>query len=233
MARTKGYQHYCVIARSLETIGEKWSLLLVRDLLRGPQRFTDLLRYMSGITPKWLTARLRELEQAGIVERESKPGKREVWYRLTEKGRDLAPVVEGLANWGIKYGRREPLPGEPLFPEMFLQATSVSLNRTRRKPSAPIAWEFQFGEGARPVTLRFDGERWTSHEVSGEAGAIVKTTAEELLAFLNTIPAERERLLTSLQFEGEDDAIAEFRRTFLREPERKSSRTKAKANVGT
>ena len=78
MARTKGYQHYCVIARSLETIGEKWSLLLVRDLLRGPQRFTDLLRYMSGITPKWLTARLRELEQAGIVERESKPGKREV-----------------------------------------------------------------------------------------------------------------------------------------------------------
>jgi DNA-binding HxlR family transcriptional regulator len=231
VARTKGYQHYCVIARSLEIIGEKWSLLLVRDLLRGPQRFTDLLRYMGGITPKWLTARLRELEQAGIVERESTPGKREVWYRLTEKGRDLAPVVEGLANWGIKYGRREPLPGEPVFPEMFLQATSVSLNRSKRKPESPIAWEFQFGEGARPVTLRFDGERWTSREVSGEADAAVFTTTEQLLAFLSAAPAERGGLITNLQFSGKEDAIAEFRRTFVREPKQKS-RTGTTANAG-
>ena len=70
---------------------------------------------MGGITPKWLTARLRELEAAGIVERESTPGKREVWYRITDRGRDLAPVVEGLANWGIKHAMRDPLPGEPLY----------------------------------------------------------------------------------------------------------------------
>ena len=116
MAKTKNYQHYCPLARTLEVIGEKWSLLVVRDLLRGPQRFTDLMRYMGGITPKWLTQRLRDLEEAGIVERDSAPGRREVWYRLTDKGRDLAPVVASLAVWGLDHAMRRPLPAEVVHP---------------------------------------------------------------------------------------------------------------------
>ena len=87
MARTKDYKHFCAAARSLEVIGEKWTLLIVRDLLRGPQRFSDLLRYLGPITPKWLSARLREMKEAGIVERDAQEGRREVWYGLTEVGR--------------------------------------------------------------------------------------------------------------------------------------------------
>lgn len=217
MARTKTYEHYCVIARSLEVIGEKWSLLLVRDLLRGPQRFSDLQKYMGGITPKWLTARLRDLEAAGIVERESTPGKREVWYCLTDKGRDLAPVVESLADWGIKHAMRDPLPGEPLYPEMFLQATAVSLNRARRKPAAPVSWQFRFEAGQRPVTVRFDGERWTSKDNdAGDADATVDTTPEYLLKFLSAKAVDRGSLLGELSLSGDTEAIEAFRATFVR-----------------
>ena len=64
-------RHFCMMARALEVIGERWSLLLVRDLLLGPRRFTDLVRTLSGVTPARLTDRLRHLEAAGIVVRES------------------------------------------------------------------------------------------------------------------------------------------------------------------
>src|SRR5262249_12974716 len=75
MARGAGtpkrrYQHFCPAARALETIGEKWSLLIVRDLLGGPRRFSDLRRSLAAITPKWLSARLRALEAEGIITRD-------------------------------------------------------------------------------------------------------------------------------------------------------------------
>src|ERR1700758_4643398 len=100
MARAKiGYQHFCPVARALEVIGEKWSLLIVRDLLAGPRRFNDLRRSLTAITPKGLSGRLRALEVNGIVEREAaRP--REVWYRLTPKGQALAPAIDALLVWG-------------------------------------------------------------------------------------------------------------------------------------
>ena len=140
MARTRTYHHFCPVARSLEVIGEKWSLLIVRDLLRGPQRFTDLLRYLGGITPKWLTLRLRDLEQAGIVERDHTAGRREVWYRLTEKGQELAPVVTALALWGLDHALRQPLTGETVHPERAMQTTVLYRNKRRIRLPAPAAW---------------------------------------------------------------------------------------------
>ena len=96
MAKSRiGYQHFCPAARALEVIGEKWSLLIVRDLLAGPRRFSDLRRSLTAITPRWLSARLRALEGDGIVEREA-ASQREVWYRLTPKGQALAPVIDAL-----------------------------------------------------------------------------------------------------------------------------------------
>src|SRR6266536_3239911 len=100
------YGHFCLAARTLETVGERWSLLVVRDLLTGPRRFSDLRRLLTNVTPKWLTIRLRQLEHEGIVTREQQPGRREVWYELTEKGRDLAPVLQALVA-----RRQWPAPG--------------------------------------------------------------------------------------------------------------------------
>src|SRR5215218_1468544 len=115
MARTKTYGHYCAAARALQVVGEKWSLLVVRDLLLGPLRFSDLLRSLGGITPKLLTLRLRELETAGVVERDEEPGRREVWYRLSPAGQALRPVVQELLVWGLDYAP-PPAPGERVDP---------------------------------------------------------------------------------------------------------------------
>jgi len=217
MARTNTYAHYCAVARALEVIGEKWSLLVVRDLLRGPQRFSDLHRYLGGITPKRLTARLRDLEATGLVSRESTPGRREVRYRLTDKGEELRPVVEALAMWGIDNYVRPRLPDEPVYPEMYLQVTAAYLNRHETSPGRPVAWEFLFRDGHRPVTLTYDGRRWsTTSEAGARPDVAIETAAGELLDFLNA-RKERAELYERFRLEGDPDSVALFRRTFVRE----------------
>lgn len=217
MARTNTYDHFCAIARSLEVIGEKWTLLIVRDLLRGPQRFSDLRRFMGGITPKWLTNRLRELEAAGIVERDSEEGRREVWYRLTQKGRDLAPVLESLTVWGINHAMRPPEPGESLYPEVFLQGSTTYFNSRGLKLPAPATWLFRFDTGS-PVTVRFDGQRWSAVPGEAEADVVGTTTPADLLAFLMARARDRAPLLASLHLEGSPKALAAFRSLLVREP---------------
>ena len=106
------YDHFCLTARALERVGDRWSLLVIRDLLTGTKRFTDLMDRLGGITPKTLSQRLRELEDAGIVAADREPGRREVWYRLTPAGADLGPVLGALGRWGLQHAWRRPLPGE-------------------------------------------------------------------------------------------------------------------------
>src|SRR2546421_11762515 len=101
------YHHFCPAARALETIGEKWSLLIVRDLLAGPRRFSDLRRSLTAITPKWLSARLRTLEADGIVTRDV-PGEREGRYRVTPKGEAPEPGFDALLVWGMAYALGSP-----------------------------------------------------------------------------------------------------------------------------
>ncbi|MFN2460621.1 MAG: winged helix-turn-helix transcriptional regulator, partial [Candidatus Velthaea sp.] len=101
--KARGYGQYCGFARALEVVGERWTLLIVRDLLVEPKRFTDLLRGLPGIPSNILTARLKELEHGGIVRRRLLPRPaRGVVYELTEYGRELEPVVIELGRWGAK-----------------------------------------------------------------------------------------------------------------------------------
>src|SRR5690349_5350578 len=140
---TRTYDHFCSLARALERVGDRWTLLIVRDLLGGPRRFTDLMARLGGITPKTLTQRLRELTEAGIVEVDRVAGRREVWYRLTPAGAELAPAVEALALWGFRHARRPPLPGEPVHPEHLLEAVRLTLKQGP-PPLEPLAWLFRF-----------------------------------------------------------------------------------------
>ena len=100
-----GYGQDCPVARTLDIVGERWTLLILRDLLReGPRRFQDLEASLVGIGPNTLSARLKRLEQGGIVERrfyEQHPPRAE--YALTDKGRALGPVLLALKKWGEKY----------------------------------------------------------------------------------------------------------------------------------
>jgi DNA-binding HxlR family transcriptional regulator len=105
MARFYG-QKDCPVALALDEIGEKWSLLILRDLFRkGPLRFQDLERGLKGVAPNTLSARLKALEANGVIATrlyESHPPRYE--YFLTEKGKALGPVLKALHGWGERYG---------------------------------------------------------------------------------------------------------------------------------
>lgn len=104
------YRQYCALARALDVVGDRWSLLIVRELVPGPRRFTDLTDGLPGISRKLLTERLRDLERDGIVARRElpPPAARQV-YELSDDGRDLADAVAPLIRWGaMRLGEREP-----------------------------------------------------------------------------------------------------------------------------
>jgi DNA-binding HxlR family transcriptional regulator len=102
----RGYDQACPIARTLDVVGERWSLLVLRDLFRkGPQRFQDLENGLPGVAPNTLSARLKLLEGAGIIATrlyENHPPRFE--YFLTDKGKALGPVLKALHRWGEQYG---------------------------------------------------------------------------------------------------------------------------------
>jgi DNA-binding HxlR family transcriptional regulator len=100
----KQYGQECPVARSVELLGERWTLLIVRDLLAGPRRFQDLLVSLPGIAPNVLSARLHLLEAGGVVARRfysEHPPRAE--YALTERGKELGVVVGSLAVWGARH----------------------------------------------------------------------------------------------------------------------------------
>src|SRR5712691_2102797 len=99
----RSYGQCCGLAHALELVGERWALLVVRDLILGPKRFTDLRRGLPRIPSNVLSARLRELEESGIVRRRLLPRPQTgVVYELTEYGKELEDVVLRLGLWGAK-----------------------------------------------------------------------------------------------------------------------------------
>ena len=212
------YGHFCLGARTLERVGERWSLLIVRDLLNGPRRFGDLQRLLTNVTPKWLTIRLRQLEQDGIVKRHQEPGRREVWYELTDKGRDLAPVLDALLAWGLKHERHPPAPDETAHPEHLIAGLKVALNELAPKPTRRPVWRFQFTEPQRSLTLAFDGDRWSLADDGRRPDVVVDTTARALAGFVTQPPARRRLPSRDIRLSGEADRVAELVDVFRASP---------------
>jgi DNA-binding HxlR family transcriptional regulator len=141
----RAYGQYCGFARALEVVGERWGLLIVRDLLVGPKRFTDLHRGLSGIPTNVLTTRLKELENAGVIRRRVLPRpERSIVYELTEYGLELEDVVLALGRWGAKSL------GDPRSDETITVDSLIMAMRTTFKPEAArklrASFEFHFGE---------------------------------------------------------------------------------------
>lgn len=103
----RSYGDQCGVARSLDVVGERWALLIVRELLLGPKRFNDLLAGLPGASPNVISQRLRELSGAGVIrQRDLGPPARVRVYELTDWGRELEPVILHLGQWGT----HAPLP---------------------------------------------------------------------------------------------------------------------------
>src|SRR5437660_12010745 len=99
----RSYDQYCAVARGLDVSGDRWTLLIVRDLLLGPKRYKDLLSGLPGIGTNLLADRLKELEGAGLIERAVLPPPAgSTVYQLTERGLALEPVMIALGRWGAR-----------------------------------------------------------------------------------------------------------------------------------
>ena len=208
----RSYQHFCPAARALETIGEKWSLLIVRDLLAGPRRFSDLRRSLAAITPKWLSARLRALESDGIVTREV-AGEREVWYHLTPKGQALEPVFDALLVWGMDHALGLPRGGEAIHPGRTMDTMVRYLAHRRPRGTGRTTWVFRFGDD-RSYTIRFDGTRWIRQRGEGAADVVVQTTPDEWVKFLSADVEGRRRWLRKRRATGTRQRLDELATAF-------------------
>ena len=100
MAKRRSYDQFCAVARALDHVSERWTLLLVRNLMLGPRRYSDLMTELPGITTNLLAARLRAMEASGLVARQAGPPAR---YELTALGAALEPVVVELGRWGANF----------------------------------------------------------------------------------------------------------------------------------
>ncbi|GII62372.1 HxlR family transcriptional regulator [Sphaerisporangium krabiense] len=182
MPTSRSYQDACGIARALDVAGERWALLVVRELLLGPRRFIDLRRALPGASSNMVSDRLRELEARGVVaRRELAPPAGSRVYELTAWGRELEPIVLALGGWGL----RAPMPPGAVT----LSATAVLLYlRGAARPSP----------GAPPAVFRvqLDDHVWT---VESSAGSVTVRPGEPAAAdaALRTDPATLNALLAA------------------------------------
>ena len=107
-----GHAQYCPVARATETLGDRWTVLIVREMLGGASGFNELQRGLPGISRSVLADRMRGLERAGVVERRTGPKGRTLEYRLAPAGRDLEPVVRAIGEWGATWSVTDPRPEE-------------------------------------------------------------------------------------------------------------------------
>ena len=204
-------------ARALERVGDRWVLLIVRDLSNGPRRFTDLQERLGGITPKTLSMRLRELEEDGLVSVDRAPGRREVWYSLTPAGADLKPIVEDLAYWGLRHALAPPKPGEPVHPEHMFLALRILLER-----------EHVFVDGADWVlrlvddgtyTMRGTADGWSvAQGASDDPQVTITTTKDGWAQYLANRPEARAGMAERVRVDGSPQAIAIFMETIAAFP---------------
>lgn len=147
----RSYNEYCAIAQALDVVGERWSLLIVRELMiRGPSRYTDLRFGLPGIATNLLADRLRELEAAGVLEREEAPPPvATMLFKLTERGRELVPVLRALGRWGGPLVRR-PI-GDNEFRSHWLAIPLENHLKDRSPNAAPQTIEIRTAD--QPVLV--------------------------------------------------------------------------------
>jgi len=148
----RDYGQYGGVTRALELVGERWSLLIIRDLLVGPRRYGDLAGGLARIPSNILSARLKELQAAGIIRRV--PHSRVIVYDLTEYGRELEPVVLALGAWGFK-ALDEPRLEQVITPDSMAMdlRTAFRAGVAAKLPATTYAASF----GADELLIRVDG----------------------------------------------------------------------------
>jgi DNA-binding HxlR family transcriptional regulator/putative sterol carrier protein len=181
MANARTYGESCAAAHALDLVGERWALLVVRELVLGPKRFTDLRAGLLHASPNVLAQRLRDLERSGVVQRRRLPPPAASWvYELTEWGAELEPVMQQLGRWGARSPARPPDAG------LSLDALILAL-RTMFDPGAAAglsaSYELRLGEDVFRATVR-DGALELERGPAGAPDATITTDPGTLAALI-------------------------------------------------
>jgi DNA-binding HxlR family transcriptional regulator len=198
----RSYREYCAIARSLDLLGQRWTLLVVRDLLLGPQRYSDLLEGLPGIATDILTARLRTLEAEGLVRRRDLPAPAHTTvYELTDSGRRLGPVIRALGELGLGL-LGTPAPDEPVNAGPVVMSLMLSF---RGDPDLVETYGLEidgreFGVAVDRGTVR------TERGAPGDPAVTLRTDARTLVLLLRREPIPA----GALEVEGDPSALERF-----------------------
>jgi DNA-binding HxlR family transcriptional regulator len=228
---TRSYGQFCMLAEALDQVGDRWTLLVVRDLAGGSRRFTDLMERLSTITPKTLSQRLRDLEGIGLVEVDRRPGRREVWYQLTPAGRDLLPALDELMLWGLRHAARSPEPGEPAHPEHILWALRLQLER-EGVDVGDVRWLVRLADDGSYVISGGGGDGGEWRVEPGEvddAAVVVDTTKAAWAGFLARDPSSRSTDGDDVRLTGSRSAVRTFMKALAVFPFGRQTRVPARS----
>ncbi len=179
----RSYDQYCGLAAALDLLGERWTVLIIRDLLMGPKRFTDLQGRLSGIGTGLLSQRLRELEDTGIIEKTTlPPPAASTVYQLTPDGEALRPALLQLARWGMRR-LGDPRPGQRLDAESLALGLSARFNR---KAAADVEGVYGLILDNQPLEVRITNGHIVIQPGTAEDPRAVVTTDTLTLLSLNS-----------------------------------------------
>ena len=209
MVTMRTYDDGCAAAHALDLIGERWALLIVRELLLGPKRFTDLRAGLPNASPNVLAQRLRELEAAGVVRRRKlPPPAASRVYELTDWGMELEPVIVGLGRWGARSVSR------PREAELGVDSLILSFRTMFDAQAAKglrARYELRFGEDrfyAQVADCRFEVGRGGAQE---RPDAIIEADAATLAALVYGGRQLEEALRAGdIEIEGDESAVERF-----------------------
>ena len=175
----KRYGQACAIARALDVLGERWSLLLVRELILGPRRYRDLATGLPGIPSHILAGRLKDLQAAGVITRRTLPAPTDVTvYELTDAGRALQPALNELLDWGRRYGPR-------VSPDDAAQPGWALLNGAGRPAALPGGQTCELRVGPESFFLGSDAGKLTVRRGPAPDGdAVVTMPADTLYSLM-------------------------------------------------
>ena len=144
MARDKGYGQFCPVAMAAEILAERWTPLVVRELVCGSMRFNDIQRGVPRMSSALLSKRLKELEYSGIVDRRPAPDGRGSTYRLTRAGEELAPILVGMGNWAQRWKRDDLVDDEKLDPDLLMWDMHRRIDKSVIPNDRRFVIQFQF-----------------------------------------------------------------------------------------
>lgn len=175
------YGQYCALARSLDVIGDRWNLLIVRELLTGPKRNAELRAGLAGIATNLLSDRLRELQAAGVVSRKRlPPPAASTVYELTERGQELKGAILELARWGRPL-LGDPRPAEEFHPSWLLLSLEANFDPAA-VGGAEESYEFRVEDQVVAVSVK-DGSIVVTDGPAPHPDAVIEADADTLLAW--------------------------------------------------